>query len=143
MFRDGTDEWVTGETLDAAIKCNEMEIYTALEKSNAAMENWSPALLTTQKGYGLYCAKHVGPTCTSDGTITPTLKGLPLQQDPFVLPVNSSKATPTPPFDSLLRAALVSPSLGVTPCVAAPGDTEVKKATPGDTEPESTLNRIG
>jgi hypothetical protein len=103
------------------------------------MENWSPALLTTLKGYGLYCAKHVGPTCTSDGTIPPTLKGLPLQQDPFGLTVNSSKATPTPPFDSLLRAALVSPSLGLTSCVAAPGDTKVTNATPGDTEPQSTL----
>jgi hypothetical protein len=98
MFRDGSDEWVTGETLDAAIKCNELEVYTALEKTNAAMENWSPALLVTLKGYGLYCTKHVGPPSPFDGTIAPILKGLPLQQYPLGRPVNSSKTTPTPPL---------------------------------------------
>jgi hypothetical protein len=42
MFRDGTDEWVTGETLDATIKCNEMEIYTSLENQ---MQRWRIGVL--------------------------------------------------------------------------------------------------
>jgi hypothetical protein len=53
--------------------------------------------------------------------------------------VTSSKATPTPPFESLLRAALVSPSQVLTSCVAAPGETKVTNAPPSNTEPQSTL----
>jgi hypothetical protein len=133
MYRDGTDAWVTGKNLDAAIKCN--EIYTTLEKTNAALENWSPSLLTTLKGYRLYCAKHVGSTSTSEETISATLNGLPLHPQRFALTETSSKATPTPPLASLLRAALESPSVGLTSCEAVPEVTIVTKAPPGDTVP--------
>ncbi len=104
LYRDGTDAWVTGETLDAAIKCN--EIYTPLEKTNAALEEWHPSVFTTLQGYGLYCAKHVGPT-------------LPLPPQRFALPETALIAGTTPPLASLLRAAFSSQSLGPTTTAAA------------------------
>ncbi len=71
LFRDGSDAWVTGEAIDKALDAKEQ--YPAAVKVAAALEKWDrEAVGTTLIGYGLYCAKHVGPTLTEQSISTGT-----------------------------------------------------------------------
>ncbi len=72
LFRDGSDAWVTGEAIDKALEANEQ--YPAAVKVAAVLEKWDrEAVGTTLIGYGLYCAKHVGPTTIEQSTSNATL----------------------------------------------------------------------
>ena len=72
LFRDGSDAWVTGEAIDKALDAKEQ--YPAAVKVAAALEKWDcDAVGTTLIGYGLYCAKHVGPTSSEQSTSTASL----------------------------------------------------------------------
>ena len=72
LFRDGSDAWVTGEAIDKALDAKDQ--YPAAVKVAAALEKWDcDAVGTTLIGYGLYCAKHVGPTSSEQSTSTASL----------------------------------------------------------------------
>ena len=74
LFRDGQDAGVTGEELDQAIAFK--PTYGDLLHAQASFEQWDVhAVQAKLVTYGLYCAKHVGPSTSTKPSATASLNG--------------------------------------------------------------------
>ncbi len=106
LFCDGFDAWVTGEAIDKALDAKEQ--YPAAVKVNAVLEKWDrEAVSTTLIWYGLYCAKHVGPTSTEQSTITATLDREAVYPQRYPLPSRQQAllSVPGPTVESPIKSS--------------------------------------